>query len=406
MNKKRISAAALALAMTASVSVSALATETDGAVDGVRLPETVSNEYGIALISAENGDSQHQAVAGVVVIGGSDRVVNDGVETEVPEGGTLVITPDGSAVDSGFGVDAEFDAGFSVDAEVIPEHYTGIVTLDGEDITSVNYAKTTEGDWEVIDNYINIEDLPGAPAGYIPMRLLCQAAGGAASFYKEYRRSMFYINDTIIYTNFEDNTVYVMDDDFNEVLQEGVTCYLNGGVTYLPVSFIATLPRLTVDSYTFDGQEVFDITIEPEGTAMDQLANEVYNGVDSPASTVLDKDTVLALTEEDFSLYFEEFSGLMAMMSAQSNVVVIGKYAEGVDKDAAKTALQKIQQFMIDSNTFYAEPLALAQAGQIVESNDGAYVMLIISGNNEAGITLFRDGVIGLDQANSGIMPR
>ena len=38
----------------------------------------------------------------------------------------------------------------------------------------------------------------------------------------------------------------------------------------------------------------------------------------------------------------------------------------------------------------------VAKAGQIAESEDGAWVMLIISEDNDAAIQLFRQGVAGL----------
>lgn len=377
MDKKRISSAALALAVTASVGASALATE------NANLP-----------------------VAGIEISG--DRVVNDGVVTETPEQGTIVITPDGSAVDSGFGVDDSFgiDAGFGVEAEVIPEFYNGVVSINGEDITSVDFAYSKPGDWQEYHRVKNVSELPGAPAGYIPMRLLCQAAGGSATWFGTEGFSSFYINDTLIYTNYTTGEVSVMDENYDMIVREDLDFYFCNGVTYLPVSFINTLPRITVYSYTFDGQEIFDIEIEPEGTPLDQLTSEVYNSSEAPGSMTLDKDTLQMLTDVDFSVYFEEFSGLMAAMSAQSNVTVIGKYAEGVDKDAAKAALQKIQQYMIDCNTFYADPLALAKAGKIVESEDGKYAMLIISRDNESAIVTFNVGVTLLDQDNNGIMPR
>lgn len=381
MNKKRISAAALALAMTASVSVSALANESNG---------------------TENGGASLQPVSGL-----EGFVVNDGVQTDVTEGGTLVVTPDGTpVVDSNMSVDAGFDAGFAVDAEIIPEFYNGVVSINGEEILSVDFTYNKVGDWQEYHRVKNVGELPGAPAGYIPMRLFCQAAGGTATFYDTEGFSSFYVNDTLIYTNYKTGEVSVLDDDFEMVVQENVSFYFDNGVTFLPISFIETLPRVSVYTYTFDGQEIFDIEIAPEGTPLDQLVSAVYNSSAAPGSIMLDADTLQMLTDVDFNTYFEEFSGLMAAMSAQSNVTLIGKYAEGVDKEAAQAALQKIQQYQINANTFYAEPLALAEAGKIVESADGKYVMIVISGDNDAAITAFQDGVLGLDQADTGIMPR
>lgn len=279
----------------------------------------------------------------------------------------------------------------------VPEKYNGVVTLDGEEISSVTYAKPIEGSWQTNDVVYAIDELPGAPAGYVPMRLLCQATeDGRASWYEEENRSMFYLNNVMIYTNFNDNSVSIYDrENRKQIPQEGVSCYLRGGITYLPAEFLSTLDGVTVDTYTENGKEHFDVTIEIPGTPLQKLAVSIAKTVGLPSGG--DPAQYFSLAEIDTSA-FEELAGQVPMMNTHSMSIIIGKYAAGADKESAKAALKAYQDNRIQSFTNYLPgPLEIAENGQIVESEDGNYVMLIMSEDNDRAIQLFQEKIAELE---------
>ncbi len=289
----------------------------------------------------------------------------------------------------------------SPNPDAVAETYGGVVSVNGEEIPSVTYTYPIEGSWEEREEIFSIGDLPGAPAGYVPMRLLCQATeGGAAYWFPEENQSMFYINETQIYTNFADNSVYVLNADREQVLQEGVTCYLRGGVTFLPADFLNTLDGITVEVSEVDGQARFDVTLEVPGTPLRKLSVSIQKALE--IGDGMAPDEYLTAIEEDIS-GFEELVGQVPMINIRSDAVVIGKYAEGADKEAAKAALKKIQDIQIQNFEHYLPgPLEVAKNGRIVESEDGKYVMLIMSEDNDTAIALFQEGILLVEAEANG----
>lgn len=293
----------------------------------------------------------------------------------------------------------------SAQTEALSEHYNGVVSLNGEQIDSVLYSKPIEGSWETNDVVYATEELPGAPAGYVPMRLLCQAwDGGSASWYKEENRSMFYLNGIIMYTHFDDNTIYILDEDRNEVLQEGYTCFLRKGITYLPVEFLNTLDGVSVNSYNMDGKEYNEVTIEIPGTPLEKLVGKIQKTMNLAGG--MNVNDFFTMQEMDVSA-FEEIAGELPMINIRADVVVIAKWAEDADKEAGKATLQAVQDQMIANFEHYLPgPYEIAKNGQIVESEDGKYVMLILSEDNEQATQLFEEGVKEVELENGGIQPR
>lgn len=287
----------------------------------------------------------------------------------------------------------------------LSEHYNGVVSINGTEIESVTYSKPIEGSWESNDVVYTIEELPGAPAGYVPMRLLCQATeGGFASWLKEHNRSMFGLNETLIITNFDDNTIYIRDENRQEILQEGYTCFLRQGITYLPVEFLNTLDGVSVNSYNMDGKEYNEVTIEVPGTPMEKLVKKIQEALSLQGG--MDVNEYFTMQELDVSA-FDEIVGEMPMINIRADVVVIAKWAEDADKEAGKAALKAVQDQMISNfETYLPGPYEVAKNGQIVESEDGKYVMLILSEDNDRAAQLFQEGIVELEAENGGIQPR
>ena len=87
---------------------------------------------------------------------------------------------------------------------------------------------------------------------------------------------------------------------------------------------------------------------------------------------------------------FTEAIGFFPMI-VSADTIVIGKVADG-KMDDAKAALEA-QRALTQQNfeQYLPEPLERAKNGQIVTSGD--YIMLIISGDNDTAIQMFKDGV-------------
>ena len=79
------------------------------------------------------------------------------------------------------------------------------------------------------------------------------------------------------------------------------------------------------------------------------------------------------------------------MISADT--IIIGQVAEG-QMEAAQAALEEVRATTQRGfENYLPEPLERAKNGRVVTSGD--YIMLIISGDNDAAIDLFRAGVEG-----------
>lgn len=80
-------------------------------------------------------------------------------------------------------------------------------------------------------------------------------------------------------------------------------------------------------------------------------------------------------------------------MMISADTIVIGKVKSG-EMDAVKEELEAVRARTQQSfEQYLPEPLERAKNGRVVTSGD--YVMLIISGDNDTAIQMFRDGVKG-----------
>lgn len=240
-------------------------------------------------------------------------------------------------------------------------------------------------------------DLSAVPAlaGQVPMRLVCEADGGYASWFEEDNQGFFELDGQRLFVNFSD--LSVEDDDG---VLEGVKATLIEGVTYLPVETVNTLKRITAEEVN----GVLTVTTS-NGLPLTKLARSIIETVDMGCSNKDEQESMKEFMGID-PTWFEEVISYSPFI-VQADHVFIGKYAEGVDKEAAQECLKKLQAFQLNSFEHYLpEQYEKAKNAQIVESADGSYVMIVIASNTEAAIAAFQDGVIGLDQANNGIMPR
>lgn len=272
----------------------------------------------------------------------------------------------------------------------IPARYTARLTVNGKALEPITFENVDPVTYEVTQVTMSMEDIPGAPTGYIPMRILCAAdPKGYADWIPAEDSAVFSFRGNSFVVHFGDMSVEASPGE----VVEGVKAYLSQGVTFLPASFLATLEGVTVDDHPEMSSEHYDISfyVDPVLTLCDAVAE----GAGMAAG--------MELTSDIFEMYgmdlanFESISGYMPLMNTQADTVVIGKYAETADKAAAKADLEKLKAAQMQAFEHYLPDVyEVAKAGQIAESEDGAWVMLIISEDNDAAIQLFRQGVAGL----------
>ena len=135
-----------------------------------------------------------------------------------------------------------------------------------------------------------------------------------------------------------------------------------------------------------------DITITtPNGESLTRLARSIIDQVGMGATMKQDA----AGMEEFYGVpasCFTQAVGFFPMMIS-ADTIIIGQVAEG-QMEAAQAALEEVRATTQRGfENYLPEPLERAKNGRVVTSGD--YIMLIISGDNDAAIDLFRAGVEG-----------
>ena len=229
---------------------------------------------------------------------------------------------------------------------------------------------------------VDTAGIPGAPAGYVPMRAVTEAADGIADYYPDENLASFFLDNNRISVNLTDLTVEV---EFEPV--EGATAYLNpNGYTFLPVSVLNGLGAITVDENPEMDVERYDIKTSASDP-MVKLTNEIEAACDLPGiSPVMD----FMLTELEFDM--NNYTHLVArapMINIKAGAVFVAEVAEG-KMDAAKENFQAyLEQQQASFQNYLEDQYQVAKNGQIVVSPDGNHLILIISENNDAAVELF-----------------
>ncbi len=271
---------------------------------------------------------------------------------DLPEGWTPA---DGARVD--------LAAPETVDAPV-GDRYAASVTVDGQDV--------------------DVFGVPGAPAGYVPMRRVCEVNGDYVDWFREENQGFFFFDNHRILVNFSDLSVLLENEPV-----DGVKAYLDPrGYTFLPVSFLAALDTVTVDDHPELSVERYDLKTSASDPVV-MLSNEIAETCEMPMLSRTSLEELVAY----FRFTAENYQSIVAnvpLMNTMSATVIIATPAEGKE-DAAKADLQQYLDQMISTFETYmgATSGVMAKNGQIVESPDGAHLMLIISDHNDKAIELF-----------------
>lgn len=246
----------------------------------------------------------------------------------------------------------------------VSEQYAATITLDGEEL--------------------DLSGIPGAPAGYVPMRAVCEAShGGLAEWYETDNQALFFLDSKSILVDFNTMTVQIAFET-----AEGVTPYVDPrGYTFLPVSLLDSLDTVTVNDNPELDVERYDIKTSASDP-MVRLANTIAETCEMP--NLMPNSLTEMVDYHQFTA--ENYEHLVAMapgMNIVSNTVLIAQVAEG-KMDDAKADFQSFKDLQIRNFEQYLPgPLEMAKNGEIVVSPDGTHLMLIISEQNDKAIELF-----------------
>lgn len=230
---------------------------------------------------------------------------------------------------------------------------------------------------------VDTTGIPGAPLGYVPMRLLSEACGGSASWYPEDNQALFFFDENSIIVDFTEMSVQIGAGP----ALEGVTPYVDpAGYTFLPVSMLDKFETVSVNDNPEMDVYRFDITTSASDPDM-KVVRSIMEAVELGArmkSTPAEMEEYMGIHQENFT----KIIGYFPMM-INADTIVIGQVAEG-KMDAAKEDLEARKQTTIQGfENYLPDPLEMAKNGQIVVAPDGEHIMLIISSDNAKAIELF-----------------
>ncbi len=240
------------------------------------------------------------------------------------------------------------------------------------------YAATVTLDGKELD----LAGIPGAPAGYVPMRAICEAANGVVEWYDTDNQALFFLDEQSILVDFNTMTVQQLFDPV-----DGVTPYLDpSGYTFLPVSFLNGLGQITVDDNPELDVERYDI----KTSASDPMTAVVNSIIES--SDIQNVGSVMPEQLEALEFDMDNYVQLVAkapQMNIVSYTAFVAQVKEG-KMDAAKADFQAFQDLQKRNFERYLPgPYEMACNGQIVVSPDGEHLLLIISENNDKAIEVF-----------------
>ena len=230
---------------------------------------------------------------------------------------------------------------------------------------------------------LDTSGLPAASAPYtaVPLRSVAEADYGYAAWYPEEGRSFFSLDGNSIYVDCATGAI-----ELNGEAQTGMTASFAQGVTFVPVGLLNHL-----EGYTATVQDSRIAIATPNGEALTKLARQIIAKVELGASNKPAESELKEYYGLD-TARFDEVAAFFPMMIS-ADTIVIGKVKSG-EMDAVKEELEAVRARTQQSfEQYLPEPLERAKNGRVVTSGD--YVMLIISGDNDTAIQMFRDGVKG-----------
>lgn len=268
--------------------------------------------------------------------------------------------------------------------------YVARVAVNGTQLESVTFENTDPETYEGIEVTLNMADLPAAPAGYVPARMVCAAdtANGYTYWSTEDNAAVFSLHKSTFTVYFDDLRIELEGETV-----EGESAYLSEGVTFLPLSFLATLPNVEVDDHPEMDSWYYDITLVV--TPLEALANTIREEAGAAAHFEYD----LEMLGQSLEIPTGDIEALVAygpMMTNPDTVFIVKAPAD--KHEPIIEGFKAYRQRQIDTFSWYLTgQLPKAQNGQVV--TEGDYVMLFIGEDSEKAVELFRTGVKALTEA-------
>lgn len=233
--------------------------------------------------------------------------------------------------------------------------------------------------------------IPAVETGMVPMRLFAESDGGQAIWFEEEQAGFFNVGDHRFNVDFTDLSVEL---DGEKV--EGAKAILLEGVTFLPVELLNGTANLSA-SLT-EGEEARIDLSTPNGRPLNKLVNSIIEEVEIAAAMKNSPEELQEYMGIDLA-NFDEILAVSPMM-VNADTIFVGRYAEKADKAAAKEQFQAVLDRTISSFEHYLpDAYDMAKNGKIVESEDGSWLMLIISADNDKAIEMFNAGVKAMAEA-------
>lgn len=236
---------------------------------------------------------------------------------------------------------------------------------------------------------IDAERIPAVSTD-IPLRAVAEADYGFANWYPEENLSQFDLDGNSIAIDTATGVITL-----NDAVVDGMTAAFVSGVTFVPAALLEKLDGYKVQTGgapELNAEYAYAITT-PNALPLTKLAREIVEATGMASSQKNTAEELRDYLKIDPAHYDEVIS--FSSMMVNSDAVVLGKVAEGADKNAVKAELEARRAAIQQSfEQYLPEPLEKAKAGRVVES--GGYVMLIISPDVEKAVELFEAGVKAL----------
>lgn len=255
-------------------------------------------------------------------------------------------------------------------------------------------AKTYQTQLFLNGEVLDASHIPAAQPDLIPMRLLSESDGGFAEWYQEENQGFFYVADHRIVVYFSDLSVELDGEKL-----EGVAAALTDGVTFLPAEALALVDGVEVDLNPEMDVDRVDVTT-PNGQPLTKLANSIIEEIQMGSSMKNSPEELKEYLGVD-PANFDQIVAYSPMM-VNADTIFIGHYASEADKDAAKAQFQaRLEAVQQSFENYLPDSYDMAMNGQVVESEDGEWLMLIISADNDKAIEMFEAGVKAMAEAEA-----
>ncbi len=253
-----------------------------------------------------------------------------------------------------------------------------VALIGGQPALSPSYLGEITVDGAAVD----LSGIPGAPAGYLPMRAVCEAAGGYVAWYPQDHEAFFQLCGAGVTVDLTDLSVKLSNEPV-----EGVSAYLDpSGYTFLPLTFLRTIEDFQVDDHPELDAVRLDITTLPEYTEMEKLSQTIQETCSINAAET--DPAILEMLGFDLDNY-DELVALSPFFNVTSDVLLIAQVKEG-RMDAAKEDFQAMwQQQYNNFERYLPDQFAKVKAAQTVVSPDGTHLMLVISQDPATAVEMF-----------------